>query len=126
MIHRLHGEVERHELDDRLQARKRRADAEAGKPVLGDRRIDHAHGAEFLQQPLSHLVGALIFGHFLAHHEDGLVAPHLFRHGIAQRLAHRHGHHFGAFRYLGFRHRCGLRRRSQGPGGAELRAVCLP
>jgi hypothetical protein len=111
MIHRLHGEVERHELDDRLEARKRCADAEAGKTVLGDRRVDHAHGAEFLQQPLSYLVGALILGNLLAHHEDSLVAPHLLRHRIAQRLAHRHGHHFGAFRHLGFRHRGRLRRR---------------
>ena len=49
LVDRLHGEVEGHELDDRLQARHRRTDADAGKAVLGDRRIDDAAGAEFLR-----------------------------------------------------------------------------
>ena len=40
LVDRLHGEVEGHELDDRLEAGERRADAEAGKAVLGDRRVD--------------------------------------------------------------------------------------
>src|SRR5690606_32682607 len=33
LVHRLHGEVERHELDDRSQAHERRTDAEAGEAV---------------------------------------------------------------------------------------------
>ena len=53
LVDRLHGEVEGHEFDDRLQAGHRRTDADAGKAVLGDRRIDHAPGAEFLQQSLA-------------------------------------------------------------------------
>ncbi len=101
VVDRLHGEVPRHELDDRLQAGQRRADAEAGEAVFGDRGVDHAPGAEFLQQPLGDLVGALIFGDLLAHDEDFRVAPHLFGHGVAQRLAHRHGHHLGARRNIG-------------------------
>ena len=52
LVDRLHGEVEGHELDDRAQARERGADADAGKAVLGDRRVDHAPVAEFLQQAL--------------------------------------------------------------------------
>ncbi len=96
LVDRLHGEVERHELDDRLQAGHRRTDADTGKTMLGDRRIDHAPRAEFLQQPLRHLVGALIFGDLFAHDEDVGVAPHLFRHGIAQRLADGLGDHLGA------------------------------
>jgi hypothetical protein len=43
------------------QPAHRRADADAGKAMLGDRRIDHALGAELLQQALRDLVGALIF-----------------------------------------------------------------
>ncbi len=97
LIHRLHREVERHEFDDRLQACHRRANADAGKAVLGDRRVDDAPGAEFLQQPLRHLVGALIFRDLLAHDEDIAIAPHFFRHRIAQRFADGHGHHLGAF-----------------------------
>ncbi len=87
LVDRLHGEIEGHELDDRLQARHRRTDADAGKAVLGDRRVDDAAGAEFLQQALRDLVGALIFGDFLAHDEDVGVAAHLFGHRVAQRFA---------------------------------------
>ena len=96
LIHRLHGEVERHELDDRLEPGERRADAEPGHGVLGDRGVDHARSAEFLQQTLGDLVGALILGDLLADDEDVLVAAHFLRHGVAQRFAHGHGHHFGA------------------------------
>ena len=101
LVHRLHGEIEGHELDDRLQAGERRADAQAGKAVLGDRRVDHALVAELLQQSLRDLVGALIFGDLLAHHEHVLVAPHLLGHGVAQRFAHGHGDHLGAFGNVG-------------------------
>ena len=70
---------------------QRRADADAGEAVLGDRRVDDALGAEFLQQALRDLVGALVLGDLLAHDEDVAVAAHLLGHGVAQRLAHGHG-----------------------------------
>ena len=117
LVDRLHGEVEGHELDDRLEARHRRADAEAGEAVLGDRRVDHALRAELLQQALRDLVGALIFGDLLAHHEHVLVAPHLLGHGVAQRFAHGHGDHLGAFRQSGSG--CDLRLRRRGGGVAR-------
>ena len=47
-------------------------------------------GAEFLQQALADLVGALVFGDLLAHQEHVGVAPHLLGHRVAQRLAHGH------------------------------------
>ena len=53
-------EVPGHELDDRPQADHRRADADAGEPELGDRRVDDAHLAEFLEQAFRDLVCALI------------------------------------------------------------------
>ncbi len=116
LVDRLHGEIPGHELDDRFQPGKRGADAEAGKAVLGDRRVDDALGAELLQQPLRDLVGALIFGDLLAHHEHVLVAPHLLGHGVAQGFAHGHGHHFGAGGNVGvggdFGFRCSGRSRS--------------
>ena len=111
LVDRLHGEVEGHEFDDRLQAGERRADAETGKAMLGDRRVDHALRAEFLQQPLRDLVGALIFGDLLAHHEHVVVAAHLLGHGVAQRFAHGLRHHLGAFRHVGLGLVLRLRRR---------------
>ena len=89
LVDRLHGEVEGHELDDRLQAGHRGADADAGKAVLGDRRVDDAPRPELLQQALRDLVGALVFGDLLAHDEDVGVAAHFLGHGVAQRFAHR-------------------------------------
>ena len=59
---------------------------------------------ELLQQALRDLVGALIFGDLLAHHEHVFVAAHLLGHGVAQRFAHGHGDHLGAFRHFGPAH----------------------
>src|SRR3546814_16947021 len=44
LVDRLHGEVEGHELDDRLQAAEGGADADAGETLLGERRVDHEIG----------------------------------------------------------------------------------
>ncbi len=101
MVDRLHGEVERHELDDRAQAAHRCAGPDAGKTVFGDRRIDDALGAEFFEQALRDFVGALIFRHFLAHHEDALVQTHFFGHGVAQGLANGQLDHIGTGRNVG-------------------------
>ena len=66
--------------------------------MLGDGGIDHAPRAEFLQQPLRDLVGALIFRDLFAHHEHVAVAPHLLGHCVAQRFADGLGDHLGAGR----------------------------
>ena len=66
-------------------------------------------GAEFLQQALRDLVGALILGDLLAHDEDVLVAAHLLGHGVAQRFAHRGRHHLGAGRNVGVGDGLGVR-----------------
>ncbi len=88
LVHRLHGEIEGHELDDRPQPVQRRAHRHAGEAVLGDRRVDHALGTELVQQALADFVGALILRDLLADQEHIGVAAHLQRHGVAQRLAH--------------------------------------
>ena len=98
LVDRLHGKIPGHELDDRAQSGKRRADAKAGKAVLGDRRVDDAFRAELLEEALGHLVGALIFRDLLAHDEDVLVAAHLLGHGVAQRFADGDVHGLGAGR----------------------------
>ena len=98
MVDGLHGKVEGHELDHRTQTRKGRADAETGKAMLRDRRIDHAALAELLQQLARHLVGALILRDFFAHDEHALVAAHLFGHRIAQGVADGRFGESGAFR----------------------------
>src|SRR5258708_7358807 len=77
-------EIPGHELDDRPQAHHRGADADAGESQLGDRRVDHAHLSEFLEQAFGHLVGALVDGDFLAHEKDAIVAGHLFAEGGVQ------------------------------------------
>lgn len=112
LVDRLHGEVERHELDDRAQTRHRRADADAGKAMFRDRRVDHAARTEFLQQALRDLVGALVFGDLFAHDEDVLIGAHLFGHRVAKRFADGHRRHFGSGRNcrVGRNVRLGLRR----------------
>ena len=78
------------------------ADADPGKAIFGDRRIDHAAWAELLEQVLTDLVGALILANLLAHEEHRRIAPHLLGHGVAQRLAHGHGDHCGTRGHLCF------------------------
>ncbi len=56
LVHRLHGEVEGHELDDRPQPVHRGADRHAGEAVLGDRRVDDPLRAELVEQALADLV----------------------------------------------------------------------
>jgi hypothetical protein len=96
VVDRLHGEIPCHEFHHGLQPGEGRAHPHARKAVLGDWRIDHAARAEFLQQALGDLVGALVLRDFLAHDEHVGIAPHFLGHGVAQSLAHRHRHHFGA------------------------------
>ncbi len=112
VVDRLHGEVPGHELDDRPQAREGGADAQAREAVLGDRRVDHPADAELVEQPLAHLVGALILGDLLADQEHLGIAPHLLGHRVAQRLAHGLPDHGGAGRDLGL----GLDRRGRRRG----------
>ena len=88
MVDRLHGKIESHELDDRTQATECGANANAGKTVFGDRRIDDPLGAEFLKQPLADFIGTLVFSNLLTHQENRFVAPHFFSHGIAKRFAY--------------------------------------
>ncbi len=122
MINGLHGEVESHELDDRPQAAHRGAGADSGEAIFGDRRVDHALRAEFVEQALGHLVGALIFGDFLAHHEHPVVGAHLLGHGVAKRLAHGLADGLGAFGHLG-RLRVAIGRGDEGLGGGFLRRL---
>ena len=51
VVHRLHGKVECHELDDWLQTIQRGTDSHAGKPVFSDRRIDHPLGSNSSSRP---------------------------------------------------------------------------
>ena len=90
MIDGLHGEVERHKLDDRFQSHEGSTDAETGETNLRDRRVSHALGAKLLQQTLRNLVRTLIIPDFLAHDEHLFVARHLFAQRAVQRVAHRH------------------------------------
>jgi hypothetical protein len=115
-----------------LQTAEGSANAETGEAVLGDRRVDDALGAELLEQALAHLVGALIFGDFLAHQEDLGIAAHFLGHRIAQGFAHGVGRSgTGIFRFGG---RClhdggsgdlgGCRRSRCGGGRCRLGSGC--
>jgi large subunit ribosomal protein L22 len=69
------------------------ADADTGKTELGDRRVDDAHLAEFLQQSLRDFVRALIDGDFLTHEEDAIITVHFFAERHVERIpVGDHGH----------------------------------
>src|SRR5690606_32720011 len=97
LVDRLHREVPGHELDDRLEAGEGRTHADTGESLLRNRRIDHPFLAELVEQPLAHLIGALVLPNLLAHQEYVRVAAHLLGHGVAQSFAHGLGDHLRAW-----------------------------
>ena len=90
--------------------------------MLGDGRVDDAASAEFLQQALGDLIGALIFRDFLAHDEHIRVTPHFLGHGVAQRVADGLRDELGTFRHLRLGLADGSRRSRMGCG---LRLRCF-
>src|SRR5436309_8221840 len=78
--------AERHELNNRPQPDHRRADSEAGKPVLADWSINNPPRPKALKQALAHLVCALVFGDFLAHQENIWIPLEFFRERFIERL----------------------------------------
>ena len=68
----LHGEVEGHELHDRLEAVHRGAAPDTRETNLGDRGVDHSLGAELLVQTLGDLVGTVVVRDLLTWWKKGL------------------------------------------------------
>ena len=83
LIEAARDEVGELHLGDRPVAAQRRADADADDRRLGNRRVDDAHLAELLVQPLRHAERAAVGADVLAEHEHLRIAPHLF----GERLA---------------------------------------
>ena len=127
MVDGLHREIKRHKFDDRPQPSEGGANANTCKTIFGNRRIQHALCAKFLQQALRHLIGALIFADLFAHHEDAGVATHLLRHRVAQGFTHGHRDHCHIGRNLGRarRRRSSLFRRWRCDAGGRLRRVAI-
>ena len=65
----LHGEVEGHELDDRLETVHRSTATDTRETDFGDRSVDHSLGTESLGQTLGNLVGSVVVGDFLTYGE---------------------------------------------------------
>ena len=81
------GKTEGHEFDDRPQPDHRGADAQAGKTIFTDRRVDDPLRSETFEQALAHFIGAVVFGDFLAHQEDIRIALQFFGERFVERLA---------------------------------------
>ena len=89
LVEREEREIPRHELDDRTEPDHRRADANAGEAELGDRRVNNAHRAKFVEQSLRNLVSAVVLRDFLTHEENAFVARQLFAQRLRQSVADR-------------------------------------
>ncbi len=81
------GEVVGHPFHDGAEADHGGADTEAGEAEFGDGGVEDAAGAELAEQAAGDLVGAVVFGDFLAHEDDGVVAGHFLVEGPVQRIA---------------------------------------
>ena len=69
---------------------ERRADAEPGEAVFGDRRVAHAPFAVFGVKPFGDAIAAAIEADILAEREDRLIGFHLGIHGPVERLPVEH------------------------------------
>ena len=81
------AEVDRHQLDHRLQPRHRRADAGADDDGLGDRRVLHALVAVLIEEALGDGVRTAVRADVLTHEEDALVVLELEAQRLTQRLS---------------------------------------
>src|SRR6266404_6676067 len=86
LIERHKRKAERHELDDRPQSDHGRADAESGKTILADRRIDDPLRTEAFEQTLRNLVSTVVFRNLLAHKKDVGIALQFLGQRLVQRL----------------------------------------
>ena len=86
VVPRARDEVGELHLGDGAHAHDRRAGAAADDRGLGERRVDHAPGAELLLEALRDLERAAVDADVLADHEDALVAPHLLAKPVGDRL----------------------------------------
>src|SRR5947209_16697439 len=87
LVERDQGKAEGHEFNDRPEPHHRGTDSHTGKSVLTDRRIDDSLRAKTLEQTLAYLVGAIVFGDFLAHQEDVRIPRQFFRERFVEGLA---------------------------------------
>src|SRR5205807_167727 len=81
----------RHKVDElhlchRPHAHVRRAGRRSDDRGFGDRRVDHALGAEPLREAFRDLERAAVQAHVLPQNEDAVVALHLLPQPLAQRL----------------------------------------
>ena len=93
LIHHLvHGEADEiaeHDVDHRTHAGHRGAHGDAGESGFGNRRVEHALGAEFFHQAGENFERSARFGDVFAHNEDARVAAHLFGQRLADGLRER-------------------------------------
>src|SRR3989338_4183882 len=80
LIHSLHGEVESHKFNNRLQSRKRRTNSQTSETMLSDWRINHALSTKLVKQTLRNLICTVILSHLFANYKNIFISTHLFRH----------------------------------------------
>ena len=83
---RLEQEVGKHQVGHAARTGGRCAQTHAGEAEFGDRRVDHAFGAEFLVQALGVGEGATALARALAQVHDQRVAAHLLGQAVAYRI----------------------------------------
>ena len=83
---RFEGEIGEHQVRHGAGAGRRGADRGGREALLGNRRVDHAVGAEFGPQALGVGEAAAAFAGAFAEIEDGGVGAHFFGDAVAHRL----------------------------------------
>eukprot|EP00128_Syssomonas_multiformis_P014289 Colp12_sorted_trinity150504_noHs@3256 len=84
LINSLHGEVEGHELANRLKASHGSANGKTSKTHLGNGGVQDTLRTELVQETLGNLVGTIVLGDLLTNNENLIISLHFFLHGVVQ------------------------------------------
>jgi len=87
LIDGLHGEVEGHELANRVKTTQGSTNSETAETRLGDRSVNDTLLAEAVEETLGNLVGTVVLGNLLTEDEDLLVLGELLCESLVERIS---------------------------------------
>ena len=83
LVHDERREITKHDVDNRAHAGHCGANSHACEAGLGDRRVEHALGAELVDEAAENLEYRAGFRDVLTTNENPRIAAHFFRHRFA-------------------------------------------
>lgn len=81
VVNGLHGEVERHELTNRLQASESGTHGQTSETHLSNWGVHHSSLTKSIEQSTGNLVGTVVLGNLLTHEKNVVISVQLLGNG---------------------------------------------